>query len=359
MAVVSLHNENLWTTLRDAGLVEGSAPAADNIESPWYVKTLLAFSGWLAALFLLGFVGVGFTFIIESNIASVLTGSLMIGGAFALLRMQKNEFFEHLALAGSLAGQALIIFAIFKTTNHQEEVAWVLVVLLQSLLAVVIPSFVHRVFSSAVGAYALSMALFSLGAPYMVSGIIMFLAAWCWLNEFRYVQHMRKTRAIGYGLILALIPLKGTMIFGSDAFVLLSGKSLPELWIQPWMGEVLAAAVTLYVIWQLLQRYHQALNSRVAITALVSTLILCGVSFEVWGITVGIVIILLGYAGSNRVLLGLGITSLLFYISSYYYLMDTTLLVKSQTLFIVGLVLFAIRWLILRVIPTAMETGHG
>ncbi len=356
---MSQRNEELWATLREASLVEGAAPEGNNIESPWYVKTLLAFSGWLAALFLLGFIGAGFAFIIKSNVASVVTGSLMIGGAYAMLRMPKNEFFEHLALAASMAGQALIIFAIFRITDRMDEVAWLLVALLQSSLAVVIPSFVHRVFSSAVAAYALSAAMSSLGAPYIVSGIIMFLAAWLWLNEFRYVQHMRKIRAIGYGLVLALIPLKATMLFGPSNFNWRSGKSLPELWVQPWMGEVLAAAVTLYVTWQLLQRYHQGLNSRVAITALVSTLILCGVSLEAWGITVGIVIMLLGYAGSNRVLLGLGIASLLFYISSYYYLMDATLLAKSQALLIVGLTLFAIRWLMLRVMPSVEEAKHG
>lgn len=356
---MSQRNEELWVILREASLVEGSAPEVSNIESPWYVKTLLAFSGWLAALFLLGFIGVGFAFIIESSAASVVAGSVMIAGAYAMLRMPKNEFFEHIALAASLAGQALIIFSIFKITDRNDEVAWLLVALLQSSLAVVIPSFVHRVFSSAVAAYAFSAALSSLGAPYIVSGIIMFLVAWLWLNEFRYVQHMRKMRAIGYGLVLALIPLKATMLFGPGIFALRPGESPSEQWVQPWMGEMLAAAVTLYVAWQLLQRYRQALNSRVAITVLVSTLILCVVSLEAWGITVGIMIMLLGYAGSNRVLLGLGIISLLFYISSYYYLLDATLLAKSQALLVVGLVLFAIRWLMLRVIPSAVEAKHG
>ena len=36
--------EQLWETLLQAGLVDGGAPATDTIESPWYVKAILAFS---------------------------------------------------------------------------------------------------------------------------------------------------------------------------------------------------------------------------------------------------------------------------------------------------------------------------
>ena len=59
--------------------------------------------------FLIGFLGVGFEEILRNNIASAITGSLMIGGAYLILRIPKNEFFEHVALAVSLAGQALIL----------------------------------------------------------------------------------------------------------------------------------------------------------------------------------------------------------------------------------------------------------
>lgn len=355
---MSRQSEQLWATLLQAGLVQGPAPEAGKLESPWYVKGLLAFSGWLAALSLLGFIGVAFQFIIKSGAASLITGAAMIGGAFAILRIPKNEFFEHLGLAVSLAGQALVVWGIFDTTKHNDELAWMLIALLQVPLAVVIPNFVHRVFSSFLAAFAFSMALSSIGVPYVFSGIVMFLAAWLWLNEFRYPQHMRKIRAMGYGLVLALIQLKGTALFGYASMGWRSGRTPSELWVQPWMGEILAGAVTLYVVWQLLQRHGHAISERLAITALLGTLLLCAVSMEARGITAGMVIMLLGFASGNRVLLGLGIVSLLFYISSYYYLLDATLLAKALTLLIVGLVLLAVRWIMLRIMPVEKETGH-
>lgn len=351
--------EQVWTMLLQASLVQGPAPATDESESPWYVKVLLAFSGWLAALFLLGFIGVGFEFVIKSSFASLITGGLMIAGAFVILRMPRNEFFEHLALAVSLAGQALVMWAIIDMTKSSDEMTWTLVALLEVTLAVVMPNFVHRVLSSFIAAYAFSEALTSIGAPYIISGVIMFLAAWLWLNEFRFPQHMNKIRAIGYGLVLALIPLKGTALFGYGAMTWRYGYNRPELWVQPWMGEMLTGAGALYVVWQILQRYGQPLTGRLAIVALVGTLVLSAVSMEVMGITVGMVIMLLGFVGGNRVLLGLGIVSLLFYISAYYYLLDATLLDKAQTLIIVSLVLFVVRWLMLRVLPASGEINHA
>jgi uncharacterized membrane protein len=283
---------------------------------------------------------------------------MMIGGAFAILRIPKNEFVEHLALAASLAGQALVVYAIFNISSHNEKIAWLLVALLQVPLAVIMPSFVHRVFSSFVSAFAFSMALTIMGWPDVISGVVMFLAALCWLNEFRYPQHMRKIRATGYGLVLALIQLKGTALFGYRTMGLRLSPVQSELWAKPWIGDVLIGIVTVYVVWNLLQRYGQAISERVSITALLGTLLLCVVSMEIQGITVGMLIILLGFAGANRVLLGLGIVSLLFYVSSYYYLLDATLLAKSQTLLIFGLVLLSLRWLMLNIIPVKKEAKN-
>ena len=365
---MSQQSEQMWTMLVQAGLVEGPSPETGKLDTPWYVKVLLAFSGWLAALFLLGFIGVGFQFIMKSSTASFVVGGVMVGGAFGIFRMPKNEFFEHLALALSLAGQALIVFAILNVFKSVDAVFWVLLALLQVPLAVFMPNFVHRVLSTLFAAFAFSMASAALGWPSVSRGVIMFLASWLWLNEFRYPQHMRKIQAIAYGLVLALIPLKSMALFGNGITGWLSAHNQPEIWIGPWIGEVLVSAVTLYVVWQLLQRRGQAISEPLAIIALLGTLLLCVVSMQAQGISVGMVIMLLGFAGGNRVLLGLGIASLLFYISAYYYLLDVTLLAKAQILLIVGLVLLAVRWLLLSFMssmprtpsmPGEKEAGHA
>jgi hypothetical protein len=285
--------EQIWATLLKVGAVQGTAPAETGTPaSPWYLKVLSAFFGWLAALFLLGFIGMGFRFVFRSGSAALILGGMMIGGAFAILRIPKNEFVEHLGLAASLAGQALVVFAIFDMSNYNENIAWLLVALLEIPLAVIMPNFVHRVFSSFFAAFAFSMALTSMGWPYIVSGVVMLLAALCWLNEFSYPQHMKKIRAIGYGLVLALNQLKGTALFGFSAMVWGFSPHPSASWIKPWIGEGLIGAVALFVVWHLLRRYHQVISDRLSITALLGTLLLCAVSIKAQGVTVGVVIIL-------------------------------------------------------------------
>ena len=356
---MSQARQEIWATLKKGGVVQGTGPESRAHQAPWYVKALLAFSGWLAALFLLGFIGAGFEFVFRNSTAALIIGAMMISAAFAILRIPKNEFVEHLALAVSLAGQVLVVYAFFETSHHNSKIPWLLVTLLQVSLAAIMPNFVHRVFSSFVAACALSMTLTLMGWPHVVCGIVMLVASLAWLNEYSYPRHMATIRAVGYGLVLALIQLKGT--------ALLSGRTMgwrlvpqeDDIWTKPWLGELLIGLVTLYVVYQLLQRAEQSLSGRLSITALLGTLLVCLVSLKVQGLTVGMVIILLGFAGANRLLLGLGIVSLLFYISSYYYLLQTTLLNKSQTLLLVGLVLLTGRWLLPRILPAEKEAQHA
>jgi uncharacterized membrane protein len=351
-------SQPIWTILQQARLVQGDAPTTEKLDSPWFVKALLAFSGWFASLFLLGFLGMGFGAILKSSIASAVTGILMIGAAYAILRMPKNEFFEHVALAVSLAGQALVAWSFFNGLKD-EMATWAVVALVQLVLAVVMPNFVHRVFSSFIATFSFSMFLYAFGAPYIFSSIAMFIAAWLWLNEFQYPKHIRKIQAIGYGTVLGLIQLKGFALFNFNPTGWRTATPNTELWVQPWMAEVLAAIVMIYVVWNLLQRSGHHLPEPLAIIALVCTVLLSAASVEAPGITAGMMILLLGFAGSNRILMGLGIVSLLFYVSSYYYLLDTTLLVKAQTLLVTGLVLLLVRWVMLKMIRRQKEVTNG
>lgn len=357
---MSKQTELLWSTLLRAEVVDGHEPEERQLESPWYVKVLLAFSGWLAAMFILGFIAAGFEDVFRNSSVAIIVGVIMIAAAFALLRVPKNEFVEHLALATSLAGQALVVYAIFEITARNDLlISWLLVALVQLPLLLFMPNFVHRVFSSFVGAIAFSMVLAETNSSFLTSPVIMFIAAFCWLNEFRYVQHIKKITAIAYGLTLALIILKGTSLFAYRAFGADFYQGQSELWTQPWLGEVLLGFVAIYVVWDLLQRYKQAISGRLSISVLLGTVLVCAVSIKVQGITIGMLILLFGFFGSNRVLIGLGIISLLFYISSYYYLLDTTLINKALNLFVVGLILLGIRWLMKRIIPVDEEVQHG
>ena len=108
--------------------------------------------------------------------------------------------------------------------------------------------------------------------------------------------------------------------------------------------------VILYVVYALLKRLAIKIPGRTANIALIGAVILTFVSLKMFGLTIGVMIILLGYANGNRILTGLGISSLLYFMSAYYYTLHTTLLVKSEWLALLGVLLIIASVLMRRVL---------
>ncbi|MES0491437.1 MAG: DUF4401 domain-containing protein [Leptospirales bacterium] len=352
---MSQTNELFWKNLEAAGLVEGTIPEAEAPDSPWFVKVLLGFSAWLGALFLFGFMALGFWDIIDNSVAAFILGAVMIGIAFTVLFNSKNVFLEHFSLAISLAGQCLIAVSFM---DMGETNIWLLLALFQVPLAIFMPNFIHKVLSSYFAAFSVSMALNSSGEPYIISGILMAVVAYFWLNEFRYPKQMSKMRAMGYGFTLALVHVKSFEPYSAGGVTGLFSNKQFELWFAPWMGEIIAGGVLLYVVWQLLRRNNLSISEPITVMVLLGTLFFCSVSIVVFGISAATLIILLGFASSNRVLLGLGIISLLYFISIYYYTLTSTLMEKSLYLLVLGLLLIFMRWLMLRVVGASKESEN-
>lgn len=342
---MSLPREQLWTLLLNAGVVAGELPAAtDRLESPWYVKVLLAISGWIASLFLLVFLGFLLIEVFDAGALMFITGGIVIALTYALMRAAKNEFVQHLALAGSLAGQVLMVFAIYDFTKHESILFWQLVTLLQILLALLVPNFIHRVLTVIAATISYTVMMNKMGLSGLVTGSVLLFATLCWLNEFRFSKYMSVFRASGYGLVLAMLLFKTGAMYSFIMHDFIGIYSYSEPILPRWVGELLIALVMLYLVWRILRHYYSEILSAVPAVVLMASLLLSIASMEMPGLNVGIAILLLGFLGSNRILMSFGIVLLLFHISTYYYFMEATLLDKSQSLLIIGIVLFFIRW---------------
>ncbi len=71
----SLSTEQLWDRLAEENLVTGERAPTPDRHSPWFVRVMLGFAGWIGALFMLGFVGASLSFIIKSSTASLIAGA--------------------------------------------------------------------------------------------------------------------------------------------------------------------------------------------------------------------------------------------------------------------------------------------
>ncbi|WP_240618167.1 DUF4401 domain-containing protein [Halomonas heilongjiangensis] len=330
--------------LAQAGISVTQGDGEPALETPWFVRTLQAISGWLAAVFLMGFIALGAAFVIESSVASAALGLAMIAGAYALLRMAPGDFVEHLALAASLAGQLLVAWALGSALGDMTTSFWWGLLGLQAVLALAMPSLTHRTFSAFAASLALYLALAESGVPHVAGGLVLLALTGIWLNEFRWPARLRPVQAWGHGLLLGLLAIQAA---GSSGQSLLLGRYYPgggPAWLGPWVGEALGALALLLLLRHVFQRHAQAIAPSVRVAAYGAVAGLMLVSLQAHGLTQGAVVVALGFAIGNRLVMGLGVLSLLFAIGGYYYWLEVTLLTKALTLLALGALLLAIRW---------------
>ncbi|WGI26232.1 DUF4401 domain-containing protein [Halomonas alkaliantarctica] len=344
--------------LTQAGITLNEPITPAQLQTPWFVRALQAFSGWLAALFLLGFIAMGVVFVAESPAASLGSGLVMIGAAYGLFRKARSDVLEHLALAVSLAGQLLIAWAAVAFWSESAYPFWSLLgwslLALQSVLAVVMPSLVHRTFSAFSASLALYMALAVNAMAPVVSGIVMLALTMLWLNEFRWPGRIRDVHAWSYGLLIGLLVMQGVAHIGqSFAFWFDAQNTNVFAWSGPWLNAVLVALSLVLLLFYTLPhpKIHWGLY--------LSPIGLLLISFYAPGVGQGLMVLLLGFAMSHRLVMGLGVFSLLMGVGSYYYWLDATLLTKALTLLILGGVLLALRWALRKWLASLKPTTKG
>ena len=282
----------------------------------------------------MGFLGVGFMRALEEPAIAFVLGLLLVGGAYSLLRRPHGVFLEQLVLAFSLAGQLLLGYAIARWLDAINAGFWFCLLIMHCTLAVVMASPVHRLFSAVFAALSLFALGVETGWAYGVSPLLLTLVSLLWLHEFRYPHQREALKFVAMGLTLALLVVQYLTRFPE-----LMEDSLSAVWLPHWLGEWLTGAAL-----GCLRVNQMALTGRALIISTVTLVLLCLASSYAFGLTQGAALIALGFAVSHRLLMGLGVVSLLFSISTYYYRLDLTLLEKSFTLLILGLFFFAVRY---------------
>ena len=348
----------LWDQLVQAGVVSGAVPDGSRIHPPWYVRVMLGVSGWIAALFLLGFIAAGLEFIIESNAASIFAGSLALVAAFTLFRLARNDFHEQFALAVSFAGQGLAFFGLAEEIGWSGSGLWWSAAMLQIFIAVVMPNFVQRLVAAYLAACTLSIAMLLHGAPVVVPVLVTSGVALIWLKEFKWQHWSAMMRPVGYGLTVGLVQVEGQALFGHALQLFGSHQEAFQIAFPAWLGELALGLLLVAVVGRLLSRSGESWTGTRMWAVLGMAAVIAVVSLKAPGVATGFIIMLLGFSNGNRTLVGLGIAALLFYLSAYYYNLEATLLSKSLILAAAGSLLLGVRWLILKWLFPAGEESR-
>ena len=341
-------SNDIWTQLKDAGLVEGEPPAVSHVATPWYVGTMLGVAGWIGAMFLLGFVATGFAWVVESAVAALFIGGLLcVLAAFIFWRASGGSFADQFAFAVSLAGQALIVVGLSTGLPKQIETVALLLAIVELILFVPIAHFSHRVWTATCGLNAVCIALYGWGLAAYLPALSAALTVAIWSNEFSYPQWGTSLRPFGYGAVLVTISLMFTS--GSHSLPGLMGLMHPAValsdeWLSVWIGAVLVGLVLIGLVMQLLKQEKLVVTAMPGNGVLSGALLVTLISLGAQEIGLATIILLVGFAQRNRVLVGLGIFSLLIYLVYYSYSLQLTLLEKSVWLICGGSLLLVVRF---------------
>ncbi len=346
--------------LQNAGLLR--LPSEDSPPPlPWFVQVMRAFSGWLASIFFLLMLGMIFGRLFDSAGAMFFLGGLLVAAAFWLLRNSDHVLFvEHMGLALSLAGQALVTMGLFRWLGGNgpyHPLPWLGLALVEALLIAGIPHYLHRIVSSAVFALAVFYGAYTLEAGAVGVALILGAALWLWLHEWDDPRQIFARQAIGYGLSVMLLWHAGVG-YAYDTFWLDRAHPGLALLNRPWVIGLLSELVFLWGVDALTRAVNPPLPVRRRVAVLAAIGLLAILAIWVPGLIPPVALLIVGFAHSNLTLQGLSVAGLLWVTGRFYYQLHTTLLVKSGLLILMGIVLLVLYGLFRRTLHRS-ETFHA
>lgn len=334
---------DLWQQLHDAGIVTGEMPNTVDIEvTPWYVRVLQGFTGQFAAVFLLLFVFSLFKDFIKQEEVAFVLGLLLIGAAYTVFRQLSTAFAGQFGLMLSFTGHALCLFALHRSLDNSST--WLMIAIIEAVLVWVIPHFLHRFFSCYAAVSALVIASIKLPILWLMPSLTMIVVILLWLHEAQWLTQTARFRPIAYAFTFVAIQMHSTFSLGYAAvFKAAEGRELSaQTWLIP-INEVLLGAMLVLTIVKLLARYQVAAVSKQGLAAIFAGAILALISLKATGLAIAWILILLGFSAGNRVLLGLGFFAFWSYLGRYYYFLNISLLDKSYVLIGTGVLMLLMR----------------
>lgn len=332
-------------------------------DSPWFLQVCFGFSGFVASLFFIGFLTLLLqnTGALESTIATFLIGMLLNVGSFILFKSQttrRSMFLNSLAFTLSVAGQAYVMYALVSGDIEHPLGVW-LFLFIQSALTFIVPNFMYRLLSSLVALGCTVYLLNDYQLPELSLGLLALIAIISNLQRYLLLQHAPvKWRAGAFDSIKAVGYASAMMLLGVSVYFIAAeyrgsfNNDSEAFRYNYYLAQSLLTLASFYAAYLILKRYHPKPFSSVSVvisSIVFGIILLLGIlSLYVSGLLATSLIIIIAVANSQRLLLGLGITALVSYIFWYYYQLDTSLLVKSASMLLIGIALLLIRWLLIK-----------
>ena len=333
--------------------------AATTARSPWFISLFFGFSGMLASLFFIGFLTLllNSTDLLDSTLAVFIIGATLsvIGGLlFYNAHSHHSPFWHSLAFAMTLAGQGYIAFALL-ASEIVEPLNILLLLLVQLLMTVVIANFIYRLLSATLALSCLLYLLMDYHLSEVSLGLLALITSVAHLQRYTLAAFVpTQWRGSFFDIIDAIGYASAYVLLNISVYFIATeyGNSFNNYGqafsYNYYLAQGLLTLASLYAAYLMLKRYQVKLLSAAGLLISAAIIILGVISIYVSGLLATSLIIIIATANSQRVLLGLGIIALVGYIFWYYYQLDTSLLVKSASMLVIGMALLLLRWLLLK-----------
>jgi hypothetical protein len=317
----SISAETLRDELVRRRLIDADSPAMPASNGrPWFISIVLGFSGWLAGAFVLVFVGLLFKPDTEAGIA--LAGLILLLGAFGLYAADRNsEFFDQLALALSIAGQFALTWAAVDAIDSEAATA-ALVAVMQVILLLVMPNAFAKVLAAFFGCCAWALAI---------------RLAWWGESDFGRVREQVALAPALLGWFVVWAPIIGAVhaLVGTE-----------RLWIAGGLRRIARAALNGMLVSLCVATWASEPFSSLSFwddgQARTNWLVL----WPLLGVVSALFATLYAFRLRNYAIIGVGVTGALLHVAQFYYLLGTSLLIKSCIMLVVGVAaLLAAVWL--------------
>lgn len=328
-------------------------------DTPWFLQLFFGLSGLLASLFFIGFL----TLILQSidaldsaMIIGIIGLLLNVGGIFLFKheRRRHNMFLNSLAFTISVAGQAYVIYALIESDIATPFGVWIFL-LLQSALTLIVPSFMYRLLSGVVVLICVVYLLNYYHLPEIGLGLLALIAIVTHLQRYKLLQYvpikwrassLEIIKAIGYASALMLLCISVYFISAEyNRSFFSDGETFTYNY---YLAQGLLTLASLYAAYLILKRYQMKWPSVAGLIIGATIAVLGIISIYVSGLLATSLVIVIAMANGQRTLLGIGIFALVCYVFWYYYQLDTSLLVKSASMLVVGMVLLLFRFLLIK-----------
>lgn len=335
----------LGDLLRNRGIVDAAGHAAllATRPGPWWLMLLQGVAAWFASLLIMSAVSLPLAGFGTTALVRGVAGVVLCATAIWLFRFDRL-FTNQMALAFSLAGQGLLVWALGDrwdlVLDHDRQLAGVGLLVTGAML---LPraSRLHRVVCGLILIFDAGVLIGS-GPGAEVLGVVLAAGvAWSCVTRSRWATHPRG------GLLGALTLAAGVAALALPAILRLArgdawaaavvghaGFAGGMAWLAPGAGLVLVA-LGAYLL--------RGASQRGRVTGVVVALLWGLVFHAVPGLIVAATVFLAAFQASQRTLAAFALLAAVLYVGEFYYLLDVSLLHKSGLLALGGAVLLAVR----------------